>query len=320
MIDDKNKQDKLNKIPSDAVEWDNKQNIIKQKTSQEINENIVKTPRELADEAANILKEHFWIDYTFIKKEWFRIYHIAKKNTIIQLPWFVISNEGWKKVSEVGQVKIVVTPTGKLNISLYNDTEKVVYYGENMSNEEVIEELDTLKEFISNDTFPQVTSKFIAKDSTEWYIKTPRELANEAEAIVYKEFWKEYNVAKTDWSCRYHVTRKDVTLQLEGQVIAVPWKIVLGEGQLIVIVNPTTGKIEIRLNPDEGRMSYYAKDISNEEFIAEIPAIKAFLNNNVELPSTSKLIKESNTSDYNDEDMDEMLAGYLEDPEGSKPK
>gem|GEM_PF-5575167 len=67
-------------------------------------------------------------------------------------------------------------------------------------------------------------------------------------------------------------------------------------------------------------MSYYAKDISNEEFIAEIPAIKAFLNNNVELPSTSKLIKESNTSDYNDEDMDEMLAGYLEDPEGSKPK
>gem|GEM_PF-4701060 len=43
----------------------------------------------------------------------------------------------------------------------------MVYYGENMSNEEVIEELDTLKEFISNDTFPQVTSKFIAKDSTE---------------------------------------------------------------------------------------------------------------------------------------------------------
>lgn len=298
MIDDKNKQDELNKISSDVIEWDKKENFIKQETSKEIKENIAKTPLELANEAANILKENFWIDYTFIKKEWFRIYHIAKKNTIIQLPWFAISNEGWKKISEVGQVKIVVTPIGKLNINLYDDEEKVIYYVENMSNEELIEELDTLKEFISNDTFPEATSRFIVKDFTEWYIKTPRELANEGESIVYKEFWKEYNVAETEWFCRYHITRKDVVLQLTWKLVSESWKVVLGEGQVIINVNPVTGRLEVRLNPDGGSAYYYAENISNEDLLAEVSTIKAFINNNTELPSTSKFIKEDPLAEY----------------------
>lgn len=45
--------------PSSENEGSDKENVIKKETSKEIKENIVKTPRELADEAAIILNEEF---------------------------------------------------------------------------------------------------------------------------------------------------------------------------------------------------------------------------------------------------------------------
>ena len=58
--------------------------------------------------------------------------------------------------------------------------------------------------------------------------------------------------------------------------------------------------------------------MDTKNFVQEIPNIKAFLSNETPPPETSKIKKES--FQYDEQEIDDILAGYDADPEGSKPK
>ena len=137
---------------------------------------------------------------------------------------------------------------------------------------------------------------------------------------LYEAFWKEFNLVKQDGIRKYHIARKDIVIQRKGRpLVPVEGKTVLGEGQMIMEVN-NKGRLKIRLNSDTGDVMYQAQDLSNDDFKNELPGLKAFIADWVALPSTSKFIKKNNTSDYSDADIEDMLAGYEQDPDGSKPK
>jgi len=96
-------------------------------------------------------------------------------------------------------------------------------------------------------------------------------------------------------------------------------KTVLGEGQMIMEVN-SKGKLKIRLNSDKGDVMYNAQDLSNDDLKIELPALKNFIEQGVAMPVTSKFMGEKNTSDYSNEDVEEILRGYEQNPEDSKPR
>jgi len=96
-------------------------------------------------------------------------------------------------------------------------------------------------------------------------------------------------------------------------------KTVLGEGQMIMEVN-SKGKLKIRLNSDKGDVMYNAQDLSNDDLKIELPALKNFIEQGVAMPVTSKFMGEKNTSDYSNEDVEEILRGYEHNPEDSKPR
>ena len=81
-------------------------------------------------------------------------------------------------------------------------------------------------------------------------------------------------------------------------------------------------KFNIRLNPskeEDLQSSFYAAEwLDTKDLVKEIPTLKAFLSNETPPPETSKIKKEGFR--YNEQDIDEILAGYETDPEGSKPK
>lgn len=153
----------------------------------------------------------------------------------------------------------------------------------------------------------------------EGIVKTPRELADEAAKILYEAFEKDFNLTKEEGIRKYHIAKKDAIIQLKWPLTPIEGKTVLGEGQMIMEVN-SKGYIKILLATSDGDRAYTVSDLSNDDFKNELPGLKAFISDWVALPSTSKFIKENNTSDYNDEDIENMLAGYEQDPEGSKPR
>ena len=82
MIDDEHK---IPETPSESEKSNDKEKAIQQETSREIKETIVKTPLELANEARDILYEAFEKDFNLTKEDGIRKYHIARKESIIQL-------------------------------------------------------------------------------------------------------------------------------------------------------------------------------------------------------------------------------------------
>lgn len=137
-------------------------------------------------------------------------------------------------------------------------------------------------------------------------------------AIIREAFWSEYNFAIDKF--KYHIAQKDIVLQLVGRVTPIEGKTVLGEWQMVVEVN-SKWKIKVRLNDIEGNVCYRGENLSHEDFIAEIPAMKLFVNEGKSLPINTKFISTWYVSEhYNEQDIDEILKGYQNDPEGSKPK
>lgn len=125
---------------------------------------------------------------------------------------------------------------------------------------------------------------------------------------------------KQDGIRKYHIARKDIVIQWKGRpLMPVEGKTVLGEGQMIMEVN-SKGKLKIRLNSDKGDVMYNAQDLSNDDLKIELPALKNFIEQGVAMPVTSKFMGEKNTSDYSNEDVEEILRGYEQNPEDSKPR
>ena len=62
-----------------------KEQIVLNATSKAVLDVIAKKPRELADEAAEILYEAFERDFNLTKEDGRRKYHVARKESIIQL-------------------------------------------------------------------------------------------------------------------------------------------------------------------------------------------------------------------------------------------
>ena len=125
---------------------------------------LAKEAKDKANKTADILKEAFWTDYNFLKKEGFRVYHIARKDIVVQLTWWPLTPIEWKTVLGEGQMIVTVTPTGKLNIRLNTDTWGIRYMKNNISNDDLIAELPALKKFISDGIELPPTSNFVSKD------------------------------------------------------------------------------------------------------------------------------------------------------------
>jgi hypothetical protein len=150
--------------------------------------------------------------------------------------------------------------------------------------------------------------------------KEAKDKANKTADILKEAFWTDYNFLKKEGFRVYHIARKDIVVQLTWRPLTpIQWKTVLGEWQMIVTVTPA-GNLNIRLNSDEGDVLYELKNVSNNDLLAELPALKAFINQWTDMPPTSKFVPEKNTSDYTDSDVEEIITWYEEDPDGSKPK
>ncbi len=109
-------------------------------------------------------------------------------------------------------------------------------------------------------------------------MKEAKEKANKAAEILYEAFWKDFDVKKDDGFRRYHITKKDWSVQ---------W---LKEGQMVMTVQPD-GSLIIRLNSPKWDTVYTTNKLSNEDFSAEIPALKLFIEKDVEMPEKSKIQK-----------------------------
>lgn len=143
-----------NNINSSNEESGKKIEDIQQNISKDITENITKTPRELADEAARILYEAFGTEYDINKKEGERSYHIAPKGTLLEQS--SQHSKEWEFILRKGIV-IIVTNTGKLNIRLNtkpNQEDNFYYYAAQVSNEILITEIENLKSFIQEEKIP----------------------------------------------------------------------------------------------------------------------------------------------------------------------
>jgi hypothetical protein len=116
---------------------------------------LAKQAKEKADEAAKILNEEFWTAYNFTKKEGVRMYHILKKGVDMSVAW---ENFQYKK-----GVVVTVMGTGQLEIRLNPSEGNRYYFATQLSNEDLMAELDALKSFVSEGTQPASTSKFIKK-------------------------------------------------------------------------------------------------------------------------------------------------------------
>ena len=159
-----------------------------------------------------------------------------------------------------------------------------------------------------------------SKNLTEGLVMTPRQLADAAAEILKEAFWTDYTFVKAEWYRIYHIAKKDSSIQLTWQPSAsVQGKTVLAEGKVRVNVNPD-GSLSICLNSDQGDVLHELKNVSNKDLIAELPALKAFINQWTDMPPTSKFVPEKNTSDYTASDVEEIVTWYEQDPEGSKPK
>jgi hypothetical protein len=71
------------------------------------------------------------------------------------------------------------------------------------------------------------------------------------------------------------------------------------------------GKLKIRLTTDDGLFNYIAEDLSNEDLISTIPAMKLFIADNTNPPSTSKFPKINKNGNYTAEDMKERIRNPL---------
>jgi hypothetical protein len=79
---------------------------------------------------------------------------------------------------------------------------------------------------------------------------------------------------------------------------------------------------KIHLNPygeNAEYIIYLAEGLNTGDLIAEIPTFKSFVTDGT-VPTRSKCKKEGENRTMSKENIDELLAGYDEDPEGSKPK
>ena len=88
-------------------------------------------------------------------------------------------------------------------------------------------------------------------------------------------------------------------------------KTILGEGQMIMEVN-SKGTLKIRLNTDKDCVYYQAEDLSNNDLTTEIPALKGFIDDNTDLPSTTKFVtKNEGGNDYTADDIEERRKNPL---------
>lgn len=150
--------------------------------------------------------------------------------------------------------------------------------------------------------------------------KEAKDNANKAADMLHEAFWRDFNLVKQDGIRKYHIARKDIVIQWKGRpLMPMEGKTVLGEGQMVMEVN-SKGKLKIRLNSDKGDVMYNAQDLSNDDLKIELPALKNFIEQGVAMPVTSKFMGEKNTSDYSNEDVEEILRGYEQNPEDSKPR
>ena len=89
---------------------------------------------------------------------------------------------------------------------------------------------------------------------------------------------------------------------------------------MIVEVN-SQGYLNITLTTIDGDRAYTTSNLSNNDLKGEFPSLKAFILDGKVLPSTSKFVPQAYVSEYYDnQDVEELLKGYEEDPESSKPK
>ncbi len=150
--------------------------------------------------------------------------------------------------------------------------------------------------------------------------KEVKDRVNKTMEILYEEFGKDFNLIKEDGKNKYHITKKNVVLQLTWRpLVSIEGKAVLGEGQMIIEVN-NKGESKIRLNSETGDVMYNAQNLSNDDLKAELSALRMFVEKGTAMPAISKFVVEKNISSYTNQDIEELLKGYEEDPEGSKPK
>lgn len=156
-----------------------------------------------------------------------------------------------------------------------------------------------------------VVQQDISKELINVVAKTPRELADEAAEILYEAFEKDFNLTKEDGRRKYHIARKESIIQLQWSIVPVEGKTILGEGKMIMEVN-SKGKLKIRLTTDDGMANYIAEDLSNEDLISAIPAMKIFIADNTNMPSTSKFPKTNKNGNYTVEDMEDRIKNPLQ--------
>ncbi len=108
--------------------------------------------------------------------------------------------------------------------------------------------------------------------------KERKEKANKIAEILYEAFGKDFDIGKDEGYRRYHVSKKNGSVQ---------W---LKEGQMVMTVQPDASII-IRLNSPEWNVLYIKKNLSKEDFVAELDVLKAFIAEGKKLPEESKIKK-----------------------------
>ena len=157
----------------------------------------------------------------------------------------------------------------------------------------------------------QIVLNATSKAVLDVIAKKPRELADEAAEILYEAFERDFNLTKEDGRRKYHVARKESIIQLQWTIVPVKGKTILGEGPMIMEVN-SKGTLKIRLNTDKDCVYYQAEDLSNNDLTTEIPALKGFIDDNTDLPSTTKFVKKNEGgNDYTADDIEERRKNPL---------
>lgn len=153
--------------------------------------------------------------------------------------------------------------------------------------------------------------------------KEAKEKADKVADILYEAFWKDFNVTKQDGTPKYHIAKKDIALQPKWwPLIPVQGKTVLWEGQVVITIIKSWN-FSIRINSDQWDILYEAKELSQEDVQSELSFLKEIVaDGGKSIPSpTSKFVPQSNTGgNMSEEDLEDLLAGYEEDPEGAKPR
>jgi len=128
---------------------------------------LAKEAKDRANKAADILYEAFGKDFNLTKQDGIRKYHIARKDVIVQLTRPLTPVEG-KIVLGEGQMIMEVNSQGYLKITLTTDGNRV-YTASNLSNDDLKENLSSLKAFILDGTVVPPMDKFVPQTYVSEY-------------------------------------------------------------------------------------------------------------------------------------------------------